>query len=113
VFDVRNGISLAASAKLTVNGPATYNVHGGITMNSGKASLFRINNHAVTSTFNVAGGIPFTSGAGTFPDGACRIGNTGGNGHYGGSTCAVAVHANRIRLLAAVMSTASNRPRGA
>jgi len=89
VLNVWNGIA-ASGKSLTVNGPATYNVLGGITAGNSATLAFTNLNGLGTSTFNIAGGITM-AGNSSFPDGTYTISSPGSN-HYGiYSTCACTI----------------------
>ncbi len=71
---VWNGINVGGTTSLTVNGPGTYYVQGGIAANSGNSVSFtNANNTNATSTFYVDGGITVGSGTGAFPNGLYTI----------------------------------------
>jgi Flp pilus assembly protein TadG len=85
VFDVWGGgngaaISTSGGTSLTVNGPATYNLSGGIASNGTYPMIFTNNNGTGTSTFTVHGGLELANGGTvTFPDGTYVI-NSGVSG---------------------------------
>jgi len=83
VFDIfTNGFTVTGCSKLTVNGPATYNIQGGLWDNNiatctSHPVVFN-NSNGGTSTFNVAGGgnenaLTVTGNSATFPDGTYAL----------------------------------------
>jgi Flp pilus assembly protein TadG len=80
-FEIWNGISTSGSTSVTFNGPATYDVQGGISNGANGAMVFT-NNGGGASSFTVAGGISVTNGSASFPAGTYSI-TSGGSSGYG------------------------------
>lgn len=76
------GIGLSGSTSLTVNGPGTYYIQGGINQGSSGALSFNNGTGSATSTFYISGGITISNGSASFPSGTYAIssGNASGWG---------------------------------